>query len=118
MVATSVIRSANQGQSHGGVYLLDLESARGPAGDRLEEGSISWDCRGGDRELRHIAFWDGEVYHAASDEVFVYDSRFRPSRSFGNRYLKHCHETHADGGFLYLASAGIRCGRTYRLADS
>lgn len=67
---------------------------------------IDWSGRGWDRGLRGIAFHDGEVYIAASDELFVYDSRFKKLRSFRNRYLKHCHEIATYDDKLYLTSTG------------
>ena len=70
--------------------------------------SIDWEGRGGDRGLRGIAFHDGLVYLAASDEVFVYDREFRRQGSFRNRYLKHCHEINVAGDRLYMASTGLR----------
>ncbi len=107
VIVTSVIRSTYQGQSHGGVYLVDLSSGSARQVIDWDTEGISWEGRGGDRGLRGIAFWRGEVYLAASDEVFVYDRSFRLQRSFRNAYLKHCHEIHVDGDRLWLASAGF-----------
>ena len=45
--------------------------------------------------------------YAASDELFVYDRRFRIQRSFRSRYLKHCHEISARDGRLFLTSTGF-----------
>ncbi|MDQ3709049.1 MAG: hypothetical protein M3387_07075, partial [Actinomycetota bacterium] len=107
VIVTSVIRSTYQGQSHGGVYLVDLSSGSMRKVIDWDQDSISWEGRGGDRGLRGIAFWRSEVYLAASDEVFVYDRDLRLQRSFRNAYLKHCHEIHVDGDRLWLASAGF-----------
>ena len=68
---------------------------------------IDWTGRGWDRGLRGIAFHDDEVYVAASDELFVFDQRFRQLRSFRNPYLKHCHEIGIHRGVLYLTSTGF-----------
>lgn len=97
----------HQGESHGGVYLVDL--AQGTAERVLDwtEANIDWEGRGGDRGLRGIAFHDGLVYLAASDEVFVYDHAFRPQGSFRNPYLGMCHELYVEGDRLYLASTGF-----------
>jgi hypothetical protein len=101
-----VIRSVHQGESHGGVYLVDLQSqTTEQVLDWADEG-IDWEGRGGDRGLRGIAIHEGHVYLAASDEVFVYDRTFRQLRSFRNPYLRHCHEINLDGDRLYLASTG------------
>ena len=39
-------------------------------------GEIDWQGRGWDRGLRGIAFFHGEIYIAASDELFVYDQQW------------------------------------------
>lgn len=107
VVATSVIRSAHQGESHGGVFLIDLAAGRHDQVIDWNDGSIDWSGRGGDRGLRGIAFHDGRVFLAASDEIFVYDTAFRPITSLRSRYLRHCHEIAVDGDDLYLTSTGF-----------
>ena len=54
------------------------------------------------RGLRGIAFFAGEIYIAASDELFVYDQGFNIKRSFRSTYLKHCHEIFQLNNHLYL----------------
>lgn len=107
LIATSVVRGSKQGQSHGGIYLID--PARQTVHQVLDwdTADIDWAGRGWDRGLRGIAFHDGKVYVAASDELFVYDSQFRKLDSFRNRYLKHCHEIAEHDGKLYLTSTGF-----------
>jgi hypothetical protein len=102
-----VIRSVHQGESHGGVYLVDLE--RGSVEQVIDwrDADIDWEGRGGDRGLRGIAFHDGLVYLAASDEVFVYDREFRAQGSFRNPYLHLCHEIDVGGDRLFLTSTGF-----------
>lgn len=107
LIATSVVRGSEQGQSHGGVYLID------PATQSVHQlldwntADIDWTGRGWDRGLRGVAFHDNEVYVAASDELFVYDQQFRQLRSFRNRFLKHCHEIFVYCGVLHLTSTGF-----------
>lgn len=107
LIATSVVRGSEQGESHGGIYIVD------PAAQAVHQvldwdtADIDWAGRGWDRGLRGIAFYDGEVYVAASDELFVYDQHFRKLRSFRNRYLKHCHEIAEYDGKLFLTSTGF-----------
>lgn len=106
VVVSSVIRSTHQGESHGGVYLVDLASGTVDQVVDWDDAGISWEGRGADRGLRGIAFHGDEVYLAASDEVFVYDRSFQQQRSFRNRYLKHCHEICIHDGRLFLTSTG------------
>lgn len=107
VVCSSVIRSVHQGESHGGVYLVDLE--KGDVEQTLDwsDDTIDWQGRGGDRGLRGIAFHDDVVYLAASDEVFMYDRNFRRIGSIRNPYLHLCHEICIEDGRLFLASTGF-----------
>ena len=107
IVCSSVVRSVHQGESHGGVYLVDLAAGQSEQVLDWTDASINWEGRGGDRGLRGIAFHDGLVYLAASDEVFIYDRDFVPQGSFRNPYLHMCHEIFVEGDRLYLP-AGTR----------
>ena len=107
LIATSVVRGARQGQSHGGVYLIDFARREARQVVDWNTGDIDFTGRGWDRGLRGIAFLGEEIYIAASDELFVYDRRFRVQRSFRSRYLKHCHEISAYEGRLFLTSTGF-----------
>ena len=106
LIATSVVRGAEQGDSHGGIYLVDF------AGEEVRQvvdwntSEIDFQGRGWDRGLRGIAFFAGEIYFAASDELFVYDQNFNIKRSFRSSYLKHCHEIFQLNNHLYLTSTG------------
>jgi len=107
VIVSSVIRSADQGQSHGGVYLVDLAAGLADQVIDWNASSIDWEGRGGDRGLRGIAFYDQRLYLAASDEIFVYDRAFRQLGSFRNPYLKHCHEIFVTDGRLFATSTGF-----------
>jgi hypothetical protein len=106
LIATSVVRGSQQGESHGGVYLVDFAQQQVKQVVDWNTGEIDWQGRGWDRGLRGIAFFAGEIYIAASDELFVYDQSFRIKRSFRSSYLKHCHEIHRLHHHLYLTSTG------------
>ena len=107
LIATSVVRGSEQGQSHGGVYIVDPASQTVQQVLDWDTVDIDWSGRGWDRGLRGVAFYDGEIYIAASDELFVYDQRFKQLRSFRNPYLKHCHEICVYKDKLYLTSTGF-----------
>ena len=107
LLATSVVRGSQQGESHGGVYLLDLERQHAELKLDWDAAGIDWAGRGGDRGLRGIAF-DGEtVYITASDELFAFAPDFSLLGSWRNPYLKHCHETSIRGRTLYVAATGF-----------
>jgi len=106
LIATSVVRGAEQGDSHGGIYLVDFASQEVTQVVDWDSSEIDFQGRGWDRGLRGIAFFAGEIYIAASDELFVYDQAFNIKRSFRSTYLKHCHEICQLNNHLYLSSTG------------
>ena len=109
LIATSVVRGSRQGESHGGVYLIDFARQRVRQALDWNRTDIDWSGRGWDRGLRGIAF-DGErIYIAASDELFAFDRNFRPLGSWRNASLRHCHEIHVHRRRLYLCSTGFDC---------
>jgi hypothetical protein len=107
LVATSVVRGSHQGDSHGGVYLLDPEARTVRQTVDWNTVAIDWQGRGWDRGLRGIAFDGDVVYIAASDELFAYTPEFRLIGSWRNAYLRHCHEIAVHERRLYLASTAF-----------
>jgi hypothetical protein len=106
-VASSVVRGSQKGESHGGVYLIDLQSREVVQAIDWNTTDIDWQGRGWDRGLRGIAF-DGErVYMASSDELFCYTPDFRRIGSWRSPYLRHCHEICVNGRELFLTSTGF-----------
>ena len=106
LIATSVVRGSNQGESHGGVYLINLETNRVLQPVDWNTMDIDWRGRGWDRGLRGIAFYHDKIYIAASDELFVFDQAFNVVASFRNAYLKHCHEICVFERHLFMTSTG------------
>jgi hypothetical protein len=107
LIATSVVRGSRQGESHGGVYLVDLDRERVVQTIDWDSADIDWQGRGWDRGLRGIAFDGDRVFIAASDELFVYDRQFAKLASWRSPYLKHCHEISRHRRRLYLTSTGF-----------
>lgn len=106
LIATSVVRGSNQGESHGGVFLLNLDTGETLQCVDWNTINIDWQGRGWDRGLRGIEFYRDNIYIAASDELFVFDQRFNIVASYRNPYLKHCHEICVFGSHLFLTSTG------------
>jgi hypothetical protein len=107
LVATSVVRGSHQGESTGGVFLVDLESGRARQTVDYNKADIDWQGRGWDRGLRGIAFDRERVYIAASDELFVYDPDFERIASYRNPFLRHCHEIFRWERRLFMTSTGF-----------
>jgi len=109
LVATSVVRGSQQGESHGGVFTVDFEKQESYQHVDWNTGEIDFEGRGADRGLRGIAFDENHILIAASDELFRYDRNFKITGSFRNRYLKHCHEINRMERTLFLTSTGFDC---------
>lgn len=107
LIATSVVRGSQQGESHGGVFTVDFEKQEGAQQVDWNTDEIDWEGRGADRGLRGISFSGDEIFIAASDELFVYDRDFKILRSHKNRYLKHCHEIVRYEQRIFLTSTGF-----------
>ncbi len=106
LIATSVVRGSEQGESHGGVSIVDLEGQDVHQVMDFESTDIVSQGRDWDRGLRGIAI-DGEtVYIVASDELFAYTPDFRLIGSWRNPYLKHAHEMSIYERNLYVTSTG------------
>jgi len=107
LVTTSVVRGSHQGDSHGGVYLVDLDKQEVVQSIDWNREDIDWQGRGWDRGLRGIAFDGDTVYIAASDELFAYTPDFELVGSWKNPYLKHCHEICVYERSLFLTSTAF-----------
>jgi len=107
LIASSVVRGSNQGESHGGIYLIDLEKHQSAKAIDWNTTNIDWQGRGWDRGLRGIDFDGDNIYIAASNELFVYTPDFEMIASYRCPYLKHCHEISRFERRLYLTSTGF-----------
>jgi hypothetical protein len=109
LIATSVVRGSCRGESHGGVFLVNLATNHVLKPVDWNAIDIDWRGRGWDRGLRGVEFHRDRIYIAASDERFVFDQSFRIVASFRNRYLKLCHEICIHERHIFLASTGYDC---------
>lgn len=107
LVATSVVRGSQQGDSHGGIFTIDFDKQETIQHVDWNTGEIDFEGRGADRGLRGIDFDGDNIYVAASDELFRYDRNFQITGSYRNRYLKHCHEISRMDRTLFLTSTGF-----------
>jgi hypothetical protein len=117
LIATSVVRSSHQGESHGGVYIVDLQHGTSDQVVDWNTTEIDWSGHGLDRGLRGVTLAAGKTYIAASDAVYVYDRQFRIEAVLRNRYLRHCHEIDCDGSTLWIASTGFDSVLAYDLRN-
>ena len=102
IICSSVIRAANRGDSHGGIYIVDCESGENKKLLDWDKSDIDWDGRGGDRGVRGMSFYKDFLYAAAGDEVFCFDEKMGVVNSWRSPYLKHTHEVCRVGNLLYI----------------
>ena len=80
LIATSVVRGSEQGDSHGGIFSVDFDKQEAFQHVDWNTSDIDFSGRGWDRGLRGIEFYNDEIYIAASDELFVYGQDFQIRR--------------------------------------
>ncbi len=107
LVATSVVRGSQQGDSHGGVYTVDFEKQEVEQHVDWNKSEIDFEGRGADRGLRGIAFNGDDILVAASDILLRYDRSFKIKTISKNFYLKHCHEICRFEQTIFLTSTGF-----------
>ena len=117
LIATSVVRGTQQGESHGGVYTIDFGQHEVVQHVDWNTSGIDFEGRGADRGLRGIEFHEDAVYIAASDELFRYGRDFKIQASYRNRYLKHCHEICRRDQTILLTSTGFDSLLAFDLAQ-
>jgi hypothetical protein len=107
LLASSVIRGSRYGESHGGLYLVDLE--RGQAQLKLDWNTTQIDIagRGGDRGLRGIAFHGERILVAANSQLLLLDQDFMVVETFTNPFLRHCHEICVAQDHVFLTATGF-----------
>jgi hypothetical protein len=118
LVATSVVRGSRQGESHGGIYIVDLENDHVYQAIDWTKPDIDWQGRGGDRGLRGIAFHEDRVFVVASDELYEYTPNFELVASHRNPYLKHCHEICVHEQHLFITSTAFDSILAFNLKTS
>tara|TARA_R110002096_G_scaffold266710_1_gene460250 strand:- start:42531 stop:43451 length:921 start_codon:yes stop_codon:yes gene_type:complete len=107
LITTSVVRGSQQGESHGGVFIIDVEKQDIRQVVDWNTANIDWQGRGWDRGLRGIAIDGNTVYIVASDELFAYTPEFKLIGSWRSPYLKHAHEMSIHERSLFIASTGF-----------
>jgi hypothetical protein len=106
VIATSVVRGARKGESHGGIFLVDLHSGRWKLKLDWAEMDIEWEGSGRDRGLRGIAFYRDLLVIASSSEMLLLDQEFNVVDRFTCPYMFMCHEIVVSGDELFISSTG------------
>ncbi len=107
LLATYEVRGRPLGESHGGLFVIDL--ANRTAVKKLDWAESRSDLRvlNEDLGMRGVACDADAIYVATSDSLQKYSRDFRPLEAWQNAYLKHCHEMHIHRRRLFIASTGF-----------
>jgi len=110
VLASSVIRSSFQGESHGGIYRINLETNQGQQILDWNNPAINWEGRGGDRGIRGMAFFGHTLYAVAGQELFAFQEdenrQLHAVASYTNPYLSYTHECWRHKDKLFICSDG------------
>ena len=116
VLTSSVVRGAQLGESHGGLYLVDFRDGSARAMLDWSRADIDFEGRGGDRGLRGIAYHGERILVAANAALLVLDRSFRLLETHPQRYLAHCHEICVCAGRVFVTSTGFDALLVFDLA--
>lgn len=102
IICSSVIRSSQRGDSHGGMYVVDIDSGEFFQILDWDRPDINWEGRGGDRGIRSVRFYNDEMYAIAGNAILVFDREMKLIREFKLSCLFNTHECALDGDLLYV----------------
>lgn len=106
ILTTSVIRSTEKGEAHGGLYKVDLETGHSTLLFSWDDTHIDFEGRGGERGLRGLAQYNGYIYICSCSEVIQYDMNFNQIQKFTCPYLYNLHDVWVYNDVLYITSTG------------
>jgi len=116
VLVSSIVRLSSQGEAHGLLDLVDLESGNIEHKIEWNDEKIDWSGRGTGRGLLGIVYHGDEVYIGASEALLVFDRQLRHQRSFRSPYLKQTHAIATDGQRIFVTSTGFDSLLTFDLA--
>jgi len=105
IAVTTVNRGSQPGESHGGVFLVDLAGRRGAHVLDWTRPAIDWSGHGGGRGLRGLAVNDEQVFLAGADELFRCTPEFELAGVHTSPYLGQAQAVACFEGRVYVVSA-------------
>jgi hypothetical protein len=105
VAATTINRASQTGESHGGVYFVDLAGNRGAQVLDWTRPTIDWVGAGGGRGLRGLGIHDRRVFIAGAEELFEFTPEFELSAVWASPYLGQAQAVACFEGRVYVVSA-------------
>jgi len=109
LLASYIVRGSTRGESHGGVYLIDLDQQTAYRPIDWNLSTIDWREYEGDRGLRGLAIDGDTVYVASSHELLVFSKDFQLRKSWRHPYLRNCQDICIWQRTLFVVAAGSDC---------
>lgn len=107
IAATTVCQNSRRGESHGGVYLIDIGHGRGAHRLDWSHSGIDWDGDVGGRGLRGIEIEGDRVFIATAESLLEFSAEFELLRVHRTSYLGDAQQMHCHDGRLYVCSAAF-----------
>ena len=105
IAATTVSRGSQSGESHGGVYLVDLAGQRGAHVLDWTRPGIDWSGAGGGRGLRGLDFHEQRVFVAGANELFEFTPQFELQAAHTSPWLGQAQAVACFEDRVYVVSA-------------
>jgi len=109
LLASYIIRGSTRGESHGGIYLIDLEQRATYRPTDWNLSGIDWHEYEGDRGLRGLAIDGDTLYVASSHELLAFSKDFQLRKSWRHPYLRNCQDICIWQRTLFVVAAGSDC---------
>jgi len=106
IVASSVIRSLDRHDSHGGVYIVDLNNGTHEQVIDWNDPSFPWYRCAGDVGVRGVEFYGDLFYAVAGDRLLAFDKTWTLVAEYSNQYFEATHESWLHEDKLYICSDG------------
>lgn len=104
IIASSVIRSACRGESHGGLYVCDFNTNTCEQKLDWNYPNIDWESGGGDRGLRSVLHYNDLLYCSGAKELFVFNKQFELVKRFSHRLIDGTHTMALHNEQIYMIS--------------
>jgi hypothetical protein len=105
LAVTTEHRGSQPGDSHGSVYLVDLDRQRGTQVLDWTRPAIDWTGAGAGRGLRGMDTHERRVFIAGADELFEFSPGWELSNVHSSPYLGHAQAVACFEARVYVVSA-------------
>tara|TARA_R110000824_G_scaffold275423_2_gene464090 strand:+ start:647 stop:1570 length:924 start_codon:yes stop_codon:yes gene_type:complete len=111
LICTTVVRAAEQGQTHGGLYVIDVESGEIIYHKPLGSDFVNYNERGGERGLRGIAVLDDRIIVAGATGLMELnrDTYEIVKKTENPEAFQSIHEICVHEDSIWVTSTGRNC---------